>query len=308
MRLLLVVGLAVGVICAEIEKIPAFAVTDEELLNVADKLRQNDDNKAKHGELDFNYQKRTTTRDNQDNANGKFFTKVDASLLRKPTYESFLKLIDNFNRDVGMKEPKVSLTEEKKETSTFIDLILETKPWKTLYSFLSSKGHPFTTSPTTWRYWIAQLWFVHYSRARGVPDTSGFEHIFIGEAKNGVISGLHNWVRLYSLERNANEQFDYKGYLVQRFNIMASLKFAWKSEMKSSGSLLLGTSPEFDMALYTLCFLSRRGRNTCDIELDGCPLQITSYDITQNGKVYIGSIFPSAGRITDKCRRMNSSH
>lgn len=66
---------------------------------------------------------------------------------------------------------------------------------------------------------------------------------------------------------------------------MAAVKFTWKGEMKRSGSFLVGTSPEFDMALYTICFLSRRGRQTCDVEIDGCPLQITSYDLLQNNKV-----------------------
>lgn len=61
------------------------------------------------------------------------------------------------------------------------------------------------------------------------------------------------------------------------------------------------------MAIYTLCFLSRRGRNTCDFEIDGCPLQITSYDIRQNRQVFIGSAFPSAGRMTNECR-MNTQN
>jgi poly(U)-specific endoribonuclease len=63
---------------------------------------------------------------------------------------------------------------------------------------------------------LKQLWFAHYSRARGMADTSGFEHIFVGEAKNGEISGLHNWLKFYSLERNASENFDYQGFLVKR--------------------------------------------------------------------------------------------
>jgi poly(U)-specific endoribonuclease len=64
--------------------------------------------------------------------------------------------------------------------------------------------------------WLKQLWFAHYSRARGLTDTSGFEHIFIGETKNGEVSGLHNWLRFYQLERASSENFDYKGFLVKR--------------------------------------------------------------------------------------------
>lgn len=66
------------------------------------------------------------------------------------------------------------------------------------------------------RKWLKQLWFDHYSRARGQADTSGFEHVFVGEAKNGEVSGMHNWVRFYFLERNSSEEFDYRGFLVKR--------------------------------------------------------------------------------------------
>lgn len=48
--------------------------------------------------------------------------------------------------------------------------------------------HPFARDATYFRYWIAQLWFVHYSRARGRADTSGFEHIFIGEVGPGKLN------------------------------------------------------------------------------------------------------------------------
>ncbi|KAK6040068.1 endoribonuclease XendoU, partial [Cooperia oncophora] len=232
------------------------------------------------------------------------FVKVDESLFKKPSYRQFLALADNFNRETGNAEPRVSVTEEKRETSTFLTTVLESKPWKALYEFLHRKGHPFASSPIVFRYWIAQLWFVHYSRARGKADTSGFEHVFMGEEKNREISGLHNWLRFYTLERNATENFDYKGFVIKRGTVMASVKFTWKGDLKRSGSILIGTSPEYDMALYTLCFLSRRGRDQCEVEIDGCPLAITSFDIIQNNKVFIGSIFPTAGALTEKCRRL----
>ncbi|VDO59326.1 unnamed protein product [Haemonchus placei] len=201
-------------------------------------------------------------------------------------------------------QKRTSLIQEKRETSTFLTTVLESKPWKVLYRYLNQKGHPFAVSPLVFRYWIAQLWFVHYSRARGRADTSGFEHIFMGEEKNNEISGLHNWLRFYTLEKNATEHFDYKGFIIKRGNVMASLKFMWGDDLKRSGSLLIGTSPEYEMALYTLCFLARRGRDQCEVEIDGCPLLITSFDIVQNNKVFIGSIFPTAGRLTEKCRRL----
>ncbi len=46
----------------------------------------------------------------------------------------------------------------------------------------------------------------HYSE-----DSSGFEHVFVGETKyNREIMGLHNWVQFYLQEKH--DHVDYKGY------------------------------------------------------------------------------------------------
>lgn len=41
---------------------------------------------------------------------------------------------------------------------------------------------------------LKTIWFGLYSRAAGKQGSSGFEHVFLGERKNGI-SGLHNWLR-----------------------------------------------------------------------------------------------------------------
>ncbi|KAK5984140.1 XendoU domain-containing protein, partial [Trichostrongylus colubriformis] len=86
-------------------------------------------------------------------------------------------------------------------------------------------------------------------------------------------------------------------------NVMGSLKFTWGNILKKSGSIMIGTSPDYDMALYTLCFLFRRGNQQCQVELDGCPISITSYDFTWNNKVHIGTIYPTAGPPSPQCGR-----
>ncbi|RCN52130.1 endoribonuclease XendoU [Ancylostoma caninum] len=176
-----------------------------------------------------------------------------------------MAMMDNFHRKTGKAEPRVSPEEEQKEVSDFLTMALASKPWQVLYDFLEQKGHPYAEDPSTFRAKIKQLWFEHYSRSKGKPDSSGFEHVFIGEEKKRMVSGLHNWIRLYFLEKNADEEFDYKGYIDQRGKVMAALRFTWHGALKKIGSILIGTSPEFDMALYTLCFLSRRGREPCKV-------------------------------------------
>ncbi|EPB77928.1 endoribonuclease XendoU [Ancylostoma ceylanicum] len=290
MLLSLLLLVAVGDVLSQ--KLPQFKVEDVELMQMSKKLREADDNKARPGQISINYQGQV--KDTQDNAPKEFFSKVDSKLLEGPSFSQFIDMMDNFNRKVGIEEPRVSREEEKREVKAFLTTILASKPWKILYSFLNSKGHPYAENPTIFRKWIKRLWFKHYSRSKGKIDSSGFEH-----EKKKEVSGLHNWVRFYLLERNRTEDLDYKGYILQRGNVMASLRFTWQGALKPSGSLLIGTSPEYDMALYTLCFLSRRGK--CQVELDGCPLSITSYDLVQNDKIYIGTVYPTAGKKTRTC-------
>jgi hypothetical protein len=38
-----------------------------------------------------------------------------------------------------------------------------------------------------------------------------FEHVFVGESKNGEITGLHNWLQFYNLEKS--NELDYRGYI-----------------------------------------------------------------------------------------------
>ncbi|TKR73536.1 hypothetical protein L596_020835 [Steinernema carpocapsae] len=281
---------------AQVESIPSLDVTDAELVHLVNNMRANDENKARGNQISLDFQGHTMTRNDEDNAKFKLFRNIDTSLFRKENYENFIALTDNYDRRTGVAE--VETNQEKEEITAFVTSMLKSRPWKALFDFLQRKRHPFAKDEKTFRRWIIQLWFVQYSRARGQADTSGFEHVFMGESKNGEVSGMHNWVRFYLLERNTTENFDYKGFLIKRFNVMAAVKFTWHGQLKRSGSFIIGSSPEFDMALYTMCFLSRRGRTTCDIEIEGCPMSITSYELVQQRKVFIGTVYPSAGRIT----------
>ena len=65
---------------------------------------------------------------------------------------------------------------------------------------------------------LKQLWFGFYER-RAANDSSGYEHVFVGEImrKKGsrlVVGGLHNWVNYcyHELHRTV----DYKGYITYK--------------------------------------------------------------------------------------------
>uniref|UniRef100_A0A915DAP1 Endoribonuclease n=1 Tax=Ditylenchus dipsaci TaxID=166011 RepID=A0A915DAP1_9BILA len=272
------------------QRLPNIRVTDQEIADLANELRKSDRNKARSNQIQLDYQGHTSTRDTADNAKSKFFRSVDQSLFSGDgTYAKLFQLYDNFEFETGVSE--IETAQERTEIKSFVDAVVKTRPMQLLFQFLQRKEHPYARSENQFRQWLLQLWFASYSRARGNIDTSGFEHVFMGEAKNGEISGLHNWVRLYYLEKNSSPGFDYKGFLVKRFNIFGAIKFSIGNFMKRSGSFFIGTSPEYDMSIYTLCFLFRRGVTTCNFEFDGCPIAITSFDLIQQKRVFIGSMY-----------------
>ncbi len=43
---------------------------------------------------------------------------------------------------------------------------------------------------------LHNLWFGLYRRA-AANDSSGFEHVFVGEIREGVVMGMHNWIQMF---------------------------------------------------------------------------------------------------------------
>ena len=44
------------------------------------------------------------------------------------------------------------------------------------------------------------------------------------------------------------------------------IQFTWKGQKKPVTTLMVGTSPEFELALYTLCFAAGQERNHVTID------------------------------------------
>jgi len=137
--------------------------------------------------------------------------------------------------------------------------------------------------------------FQLYRRSRGGrEDSSGFEHVFIGEVKDDKVSGFHNWFQLYMEEKKG--ALDYRGYIKPHSNdddSILTLQFAWNGVEKAVGTSLIGTSLEFEMALYTTCFLVG-GKDSCvtlDTGVEVFDLNIRCYRMGSN---QIGNSFSEA--------------
>jgi poly(U)-specific endoribonuclease len=196
-------------------------------------------------------------------------------------------LFNNYIPAVGT--PEVVTSGEQQEEKDFLDAILSTTIMKRTEEFLESKG---LVPSGTFRAKFTEIWFGLYSRSGTVLGSSGFEHVFLGELKNGV-SGFHGWA--FFAQEEANTNLDYNGHLATLSlgskGSVITHTFDWLNNKKPISSMFIGTSPEFDMAVFTVCWFARPNAK-CPITLNGAKLNIQTYDITYGGKKYVASAYP----------------
>lgn len=60
---------------------------------------------------------------------------------------------------------------------------------------------------------------------------------------------------------------------------------------KPVNSMFIGTSPELEIALYSLCFITRAD-NDCDLKLGNKDVKIVSHTFRYRSKNMIGSAYP----------------
>ena len=139
---------------------------------------------------------------------------------------------------------------------------------KYAHAYLVRTGKTKNTTRESFIRELSDKWFKLYSR-KARNDSSGFEHVFIGEIKEETheIVGFHNWIRLYLEERKG--ALNYLGYIKPKRRaldpsihgpaneqLITMIQFEWKVARKPVSSSLVGTSPEFEIALYTMCFMA----------------------------------------------------
>lgn len=243
----------------------------------------------------------------RDHASQPLFSNVNENKLKTTTTISrFMKLLDNYERSTGVTE-RVT-TEELLEISLFLDAVLQTEVMKRAHRYLVSKGQ----SSSNLRQFKSQLqliWFNLYHRQRNTGlDSSGFEHVFVGETKSGTeIVGFHNWIQFYLQEKNRH--LDYKGYKARDHDLpdqddhVLNLQFSWHSVVKPVGSAFIGTSPEFEMALFTIVFLINTERSTTVlVNIDQCQMELV---VIRHGRS-LGTAYPRLLSSNSRHIRQNS--
>ncbi|KAJ8358905.1 hypothetical protein SKAU_G00154300 [Synaphobranchus kaupii] len=258
-------------------------ISDSELKALSELLYSLDSNKASPSELVINRQARVSdsqTSSQKDLSPKPLFTYLDeSSLFSKPTFAAFLALLDNYRRYTGQTENFSSA--QLAEQDTFLrEAMSNTAIGRELYAFFLRKG--IYSSQAEFIYDLKMMWFGLYSRSN-VKDSSGFEHIFAGEVKKGKV---HSFDGPWS-----------------GFPDVLGMQFNWDGYFKQVGSAIIGSSPEFDFALFTLCYVARPG-SQCYLSLGGKTLVIQTYtwdnSFYGDGKKFIASDPSMAGALREQ--------
>ncbi|PFX18344.1 Poly(U)-specific endoribonuclease-B [Stylophora pistillata] len=268
-----------------------------ELSPLCQRLWDADENRLEPG-IDYKIdpQGRTHYHSRDERARDPLFTFVKPEVFQRITFKRFIALLDNYESEGGQGE--VVTEHEIKENQCFIDAIMETKPMKIAHEFLASKNL-MPKDRGQFKRQLYKIWFQLFRRTKGVRelDSSGFEHVFVGETRNKAeVIGFHNWIQFYLQEKRGF--VDYKGFFPSRRkrhvsseeqskNQLITIQFNWKGDVKPIGSSFIGTSPEFEMALYTVCYLAGEGKDV-QVEIDDYDVTIKAHHMGP----YMGSCYP----------------
>ncbi|XP_046737931.1 endoribonuclease CG2145-like [Diprion similis] len=258
-------------------------VTKSELKQLTEELYGNEDRNFQ-SHVEINFQGKLTKRKFSDVAPQPLLA-VDDEILENPVVKSLRKLFDNYEMDTSKMENVTP--EERGEEERFLDALLETPSINRTMNFLSDHGL-FGNGNRTYREILKHVWFYQYPRHQriNVATSSAFEHIFCGELKNGrQLIGFHNWVSFNNAERSGD--MEYWGYRWKRSLANTTIPavvyatYRYVGKVKSS-SFFVGTSPELEISLYTLCYFARPDKY-CHISMDG-----TNFGIRTNVMRHIG--------------------
>ncbi|KAH7721262.1 placental protein 11 related [Aphelenchoides avenae] len=217
----LVVAIVVQRASGTLNYLPELALQPGELDQfVADLLAAEDP--AVYNAANLFYQARANNFDTITNP-VRFVNLHDTTILHRPTFLPFIQLKDHFNPQIG--EAETATPEKQQLITAFLNAVSTSQTWNVLIELLQRKAlildYPQPAADIELvRKWLRgiteMLWFQTFPRNAGtsVADTSGFEHVFMGEwSTNSKVLGLHNWLTYYHREQHNNEQVQYLGFL-----------------------------------------------------------------------------------------------
>ncbi|UFP93753.1 lamin tail domain-containing protein [Gloeobacter morelensis MG652769] len=230
-------------------------------------------------EVFLDAQVRASGKRSLDLAAGPLFAKVEEAKLRLPTYGAFIALLDNYVTTARAAESYDAGEEE--EIQNYLETIRETAPVRLAREYINGDlGR--NLSEAQFMAALRRIWFelfTNYFQGKSQEYCSGFEHVFVGEAKYdtrfggaenlGEISGYHNWIKFFLDEKFGRVNFlgykyDLRGEETPDNPNVVTLQMEWELKsmggetlarlFKKKGGFFVGTSPECEIAMGTVAF------------------------------------------------------
>lgn len=198
----------------------------------------------------------------------------DRFFATHPTYSAFRSLLMLYGEEAMYGNAR-QMAEER-----LLDEVLRTNVMRICWAFLRQNRQ----CGVEWKDFkdvLRLIWF----------HSSAFRHIFVGDFDDGYgqVSGLHNWLQ-YHLERQKGS-INYESCKYQIPEVMVAIKYQWNGVSKDCGSMFIGTSPEFELALYTMLYFQslgdRREENDFACRFDGSQSKSSSSQSSVKVKVVI---------------------
>ncbi|CAB80981.1 putative serine protease-like protein [Arabidopsis thaliana] len=191
----------------------------------------------------------------------------------------FCSLLDNYNPNEGYKE--VVTEEERQEQAAFIEEISRTSVIKYLHRYLVLKDVA-PGSYLEFKRMLTSLWFDLYGRGGTSGSSSAFEHVFVGEIKQSGGNKSLDSITGFSTSKPVTDR---ETTLLLRMQPdsetqLLTIQFEWNGVLKSVSSTLVGVSPEFELALYTMCFFM--GTEDNHIQLGPYNVNVKCYRLGNN--------------------------
>lgn len=199
---------------------------------------------------------------------------VSIPMAKRETYDLSKVLFNNYRLDQTKREDTTQA--EAREMLALLEVLTDSAPMDEVRRQLGDqRGKPY--SRDEFQTLLFDIWFRQYDDGRNL-DLSGFEHVVVGEQKEGTVSGYHFWYRYYLDDfglLGTGDDIDFDGNRYPRHLVGAALAvpdvvtlaYRWRAEdrdagverplFKPTGGFWVGCSVEGLMALGVMRFFER---------------------------------------------------
>ncbi|KOX78255.1 Poly(U)-specific endoribonuclease like protein, partial [Melipona quadrifasciata] len=261
-----------------------YRISDDELSKISEELfAKSSHNMYKY--IKMNLQTRVTSSNiTTDEAKEPLF-EVDSELLDYPSIYITRSLYDNYEHNSSKKLNRT--LEIRKEENLLIDIFLNTNEMSRAMQWLADHGF---IDPDDFerKDVLRRIWFTVFS-----GSTCGFERVFASENYGTAIIGVQDWI--YFEYQESSKRIDYMGY-TDKLDLgstasLIKLNFQMDGVVRPNATIFVGTLPELEMALYTICFYARPN-DLCPVSLGGTKFNIYTHSFTYFGTEIIDLALP----------------